>query len=161
VPDGARLPVPTSMQDWLEQSAAVLRHGQLWVIDYADDVDGLLHRGPSGPSGWLRTYREHDRGAGPLDAPGTQDITCDVELGSLRRVARRAGLPVSRESTQADWLQANGLDTLVEAGRRRWSDGAHLGDLTAVAGRSWVVESAALVDPAGLGAHRVIVCTRT
>jgi NADH dehydrogenase [ubiquinone] 1 alpha subcomplex assembly factor 7 len=160
VPDQARLPVPTSVGDWLERSAAILRHGQLWLLDYADEVSGLLTRGPSGPAGWLRTYREHHRGTDPLDAPGTQDITCDVELGSLRRVVRRAGLSVTSESTQADWLNDHGLDALVEAGRRRWSEGAHRGDLAAVAGRSRVVESAALTDPAGLGAHRVIVCSR-
>jgi NADH dehydrogenase [ubiquinone] 1 alpha subcomplex assembly factor 7 len=160
VPDRARLPVPTGVQDWVEHSAAILPHGQLWVLDYADDVAGLLTRGPTGPAGWLRTYREHHRGTDPLEAPGTQDITCDVELGSLRRVARRAGLSVVQESTQADWLQAHGLDALVEEGRRRWSDRAHLGDLAAIAGRSRVVESAALTDPTGLGAHRVIVCSR-
>ncbi len=160
VPDHARLPVTLAAQDWLERSAALLRYGQLWLLDYADDVPGLLARGPTGPAGWLRTYREHQRGTEPLDAPGTQDITCDVELGSIHRVARRTGLPVTEDSTQADWLHAHGIDELVDAGRRAWTDRAHLGDLAAVAGRSRVVEAAALTDPAGLGGHRVIVCRR-
>ena len=33
----------------------------------------------------------------------------------------------------------------------------HVGDLEAIAGRSRVVEAAALTDPGGLGAHRVLV----
>ena len=44
--------------------------------------------------------------------------------------------------------------------RATWEARAHVGDLEAVRHRSRVTEAAALVDPAGLGAHRVLVFTR-
>ena len=132
----------------------------MWILDYADETAGLLTRGPAGAAGWLRTYRGHRRGTDPLDTPGEQDLTCDVPLAWLRRAAIRAGYTVTSESTQADWLARLGVDTLVDEGRRRWAARAHLGDLPAVAGRSRAVEAAALTDPTGLGAHRVIVCER-
>ena len=62
--------------------------------------------------------------------------------------------------TQAEWLARFGLDALVDEGRRIWAAGAHRGDLAAVAGRSRTVEAAALTDPRGLGAHRVVVLRR-
>lgn len=156
VPAGGRLPVPIAARDWVATTAARLRRGRLLVIDYADSAAGLLDRGPSGRRGWLRTYRGHQRGAAPLEAPGTQDITCDLPLEYLAHVARRAGLDVVAEQSQADWLRGLGLDELVEEGNATWRERAHLGDLEAIAGRSRATEAAALTDPAGLGAHRVI-----
>ncbi len=130
------------------------------MIDYADPVASLLARGPHGPSGWLRTYRAHDRGDDPLAAPGEQDITCDLTLESLRRAAHDAGLRVRTERTQAEWLRDLGLDELVETAKRTWIDRAHVGDLDAIAARSRAVEAAALTDPSGLGSHRVVVLSR-
>jgi SAM-dependent MidA family methyltransferase len=109
-----------------------------------------------GQHGWLRTYRAHDRGSDPLDVPGTQDITCDVPIEYLGAVAARAGLRVELDVDQATWLGHLGIDDLVAEGDATWHERAHLGDLEAVAGRSRGVEAAALTDPAGLGAHRVV-----
>jgi SAM-dependent MidA family methyltransferase len=153
---GDRLPIATVAGDWLARVATTLPRGDLWVIDYADETAGLLARGPSGPRGWLRTYRAHGRGTGPLDRPGAQDITCDVALPWLRHAATRAGFTVQHETTQTEWLRGWGLDDLVAAGRARWDAGAHRGDLDAIAGRSTALEGAGLTDPAGLGAHRVL-----
>jgi hypothetical protein len=52
------------------------------------------------------------------------------------------------------------VDDLVADARRAWDARAHVGDLEAVRHRSRVTEGAALVDPGGLGAHRVLVFTR-
>jgi len=157
---GARLPVPVGAADWLARSASTLRRGELWVVDYADETPGLLERGATGPAGWLRTYRGHGRGSDPLDDPGGQDLTTDVPLPWLRRAARRAGYEVTLETTQAEWLLGLGLDEAVAEGRARWDARAHVGDLVAIAGRSRTVEAAALTDPSGLGAHRVMVLAR-
>jgi len=157
---GGRLPIPLDAAAWLARAAATLPRGQVWIVDYADETAGLLARGPTGPSGWLRTYRGHRRGGSPLDDPGHQDVTCDVPLGWLRRAATRAGFRVAAETTQADWLAGLGVDALVDEGRRTWAAGAHRGDLAALAGRSRAVEAAALTDPGGLGAHQVVVLDR-
>ena len=157
VPDGSRLPVPVAITEWLERAAALLDRGEVLLIDYADDAQGLVQRGQGE---WLRTYAGHSRGTTPFDAPGRQDITCDVPVEFLRWAAGRAGFTVASETTQAEWLAGFGLDELVAEGDETWRARAHIGDLEAVAGRSRGVEAAALTDPAGLGAHRVFILTR-
>jgi NADH dehydrogenase [ubiquinone] 1 alpha subcomplex assembly factor 7 len=157
VPVGVRLPVPTGIPEWLHACAGVLRHGVLVVIDYAATGAELVDRGQDG---WLRTYRDHDRGAPPLVAPGEQDITIDVPVEYLVHAAAGAGFHLASETTQAEWLTALGLDELVADAREQWDARAHVGDLDAVRHRSRVSEGAALVDPGGLGAHRVLIFTR-
>ena len=80
--------------------------------------------------------RRHGRGATPLEAPGRQDITCDVPLEHLRWAAERAGFAVDRRVAQAEWLRALGIDELVAEGEAIWRERAHIGDLAAIAGRS-------------------------
>jgi SAM-dependent MidA family methyltransferase len=100
---------------------------------------------------WLRTYRSHGRGGHPLEWLGEQDVTCEVAVDQLFRVR-----PPAHDRSQAAFLVAHGLDQLVREARRRWQEGAHVGDLGALAARSRVTEAAALTDPAGLGAFRVL-----
>jgi SAM-dependent MidA family methyltransferase len=157
VPAGARLPIPRGLDRWIVECGRVLRGGSLVVLDYVDDVAGLVARGVDG---WLRTYRGHTRGGPPLDAPGEQDITADIAREQLGHAARAAGFAIESDVTQADWLRDLGIDELAESGRRTWEARAHVGDLDAIAARSRVVEAAALTDPNGLGAHRVVTLTR-
>ena len=127
------------------------------AIDYVDDAGGLLDRGAGD---WLRTYRAHERGGAPLDDPGDQDLTADVVREQVVRAARASGFSLAGDQSQAEWLRELGIDELVNEGRRTWEARAHLGDLEAVAGRSRATEAAALCDPAGLGAHRVLTFSR-
>jgi SAM-dependent MidA family methyltransferase len=157
---GERLPLSPATDDWLARGARSLLRGEVWVIDYAEPIANLLTRGRTGPSGWLRTYRGHGLGTDPLDAPGDQDVTCDLAIESVRRAAHHAGLRVRAELDQAEWLRSLGLDAMVDEGRQAWADGAHRGDLRAIAARSRVVEAAALTDPSGLGGHRVVLLSR-
>lgn len=154
---GQRLPIQTGIADWFVECGAVLRRGYVVVIDYADRAAGVAARGQDS---WLRTYRGHGRGADPLVAPGSQDVTCDVVIESLHADARREGFDLVEERSQAEWLEAHGIDELVEEGRRLWEERAHLGDLEALKGRSRINESDALMHPSGLGAHRVIVFSK-
>ena len=154
VPDGARLPVPTATVDWLAECGHVLRRGFLVVLDYADAAASLARR-PQHE--WLRTYRGHQRGGSPLDAPGTQDITATVPAEHLVTHAARAGFGLVEQTTQAAWLGALRIDDLVDDARGLWRERAAVGDLEALAARSRVSEAAALTDPSGLGAHSVFV----
>jgi NADH dehydrogenase [ubiquinone] 1 alpha subcomplex assembly factor 7 len=156
VPVGTRVPVQRAVETWIDDCATRLHRGVVVVLDYAVEADELVARGRE----WMRTYRDHGRGDDPLATPGEQDITADVLLPTLRRDAIRAGFTVSTESSQADWLRALGIDALVDEGRAIWEAGAARGDLEAIAGRSRATEAAALTDPAGLGAHRVVVLTK-
>ncbi|MFM8303485.1 MAG: SAM-dependent methyltransferase [Actinomycetota bacterium] len=156
-PVGSRLPVPAAARAWLEQVSAGLHQGEVWLFDYVDTASALAVRGQSA---WMRTYRAHRRGADPLVGPGQQDITCDLPLEYLRRVAERVGLPLADAVTQREWVARHGIADLVAEGDRIWREGAARGDLAAIAGRSRGVEAAALTDPEGLGAHRVLVLRR-
>ncbi len=156
VPLGARLPVPEVLAEWLDVVAGALRRGELLVLDYVAPAAELVAR----DGGWLRTYRAHERGDDAYASPGTQDITADVPLEHLLHTAARAGLEPVLDVPQAEFLVGLGMDELVEEGRDIWRERAHLGDLEAIAGRSRVAEAAALSDPVGLGAHRVIAFRR-
>jgi SAM-dependent MidA family methyltransferase len=157
MPAGTRLPIPRGIEAWFAACQRVLRHGAILAIDYVDDARGLVQRGAGG---WLRTYRAHERGSAPLDAPGDQDLTADIVREQLVRVARASGFALTDDRPQSEWLRDLGIEALVEAGRRTWEARAHIGDLEALAGRSRATEASALVDPAGLGAHRVVTLTR-
>ena len=127
---------------WLAAALDLLDRGRVVVFDYAYEP---------GRPGWLRTYREHERGGHPLVAPGTQDITTDVPIDQLAEVR-----PPTAQSSQAEWLRGWGIDDLVEEGRRAWRDGAQQGDLASLRGRSRVREAEALLDPDGLGGFTVV-----
>jgi SAM-dependent MidA family methyltransferase len=149
---GTRVPIPRGMHSWFEECDRVFVHGVVLLLDY------MVGTGDLGDRRWLRTYRGNQRGTDPLDAPGTQDITADVVVEQLLEAA--TGFSVATNTTQVEWLQDLGIDALADEGARVWREGAHRGDLDALAGRSAVHEAAALTDPAGLGAHRVIVLKR-
>lgn len=145
---GARVPVQRAARRWVEDSAAHLRRGRVVAIDYADTTGSMVER----PwQTWLRTYRGHTTGGHPLDRPGGQDITCEVAVDQLP--------PPNADRSQADFLRAHGLDQLVDGYRKTAADRS-AGDsatfLRALEGRSRVSEAAALVDPTGLGAFRVL-----
>ena len=139
---GARVPLQEQASAWVEQARV---RGRVLVFDYADTTASLARR----PwRDWLRTYRGHARGGHPVEAPGSQDITCEVAVDQLPAPAR--------DRSQAEWLRAHGLDDLVEEGRRLWQARAHLGDLEALRGRSRIGEADALTEEGGLGAFRVL-----
>jgi SAM-dependent MidA family methyltransferase len=145
---GARIPLQHAARAWLVQALGLLVAGRVVVIDYADETPSLAAR----PwTEWLRTYRGHERAGHPLDAPGTADITCDVAVDQLASLH-----PPTADRVQAAWLRAHGIDELVEEARVAWRTGAAVGDLAALRARSRVGEGAALLDPAGLGAFRVL-----
>lgn len=143
---GARLPVPRAAQRWLADALDLLAPlGRLVVIDYTATTLELAARP------WLRTYRGHERGGDPLDDPGSQDLTVDVDIDQLARVQ-----PPTAVHTQADFLNAHGMIVLVDEGRRTWKRRARVGDLAALAARSRISEAEALYDPKGLGGFTVL-----
>jgi SAM-dependent MidA family methyltransferase len=151
VADGARVPVQEEARRWLREALAVARPdegGRLVVVDYCSTTVDLAAR-PQGE--WLRTYRGHDRGRPPLEEPGRQDVTVEVCIDQLATVRSPEVI-----STQAEWLRTNGIDDLVEAGRRAWDAEAAAPDVAAVRMRSRAVEAPALLDPGGLGAFTVL-----
>jgi SAM-dependent MidA family methyltransferase len=142
VSEGTRLPVQEEAARWVGDARRRLGRGRLVCIDYGVRDTVELAGRP-----FLRTYRAHERGTDPFDAPGTRDITCDVAFDQL---------PEPDElRTQAEFLTDLGIDELVEEGRAIWAERAAIGDLAAIRGRSRVIEAEALGDPTGLGAFLV------
>lgn len=149
---GARIPLQHAAAAWLRAALAALQRGRVVVFDYADTTPSMAAR----PwTDWVRTYRDHGRGAPPLADLGEQDVTCEVAVDQLAVVA-----PPAADRSQADFLRAHGLDDVADAARRAWQERAHIGDLQALTSRSTVTEAAALADPAGLGAFRVLEWAR-
>lgn len=146
---GARVPLQDGALEWVRSALDVLRSGSVLVVDYAAPTTASLADRPVGE--WLRTYRDHQRGGDPLDAPGTQDVTVEVAIDQLG-AARTPGSNLS----QAEWLRRWGIEGMVEDGRRIWSERARVGDLAALRARSRATEADALCDPTGLGAFRVL-----
>jgi SAM-dependent MidA family methyltransferase len=148
-PVGGRVPVQRGAADWLRSALGVLGRGRVVVIDYADTTAALARR----PwLDWVRTYRAHGRGGHPLEAPGTQDVTCEVAVDQLAVLVRTP----DRDTSQAEWLRSFGLEDLVAEARATWHERAAVGDLEALKARSRVGEADALTDPTGLGAFRVL-----
>ena len=150
--DGGRVPLQAAAGAWLREALTLAGPaGRVVVVDYATTTADLAARPQSE---WLRTYRGHARGGSPLADLGAQDITCEVATDQLALVR-----PATEDRTQAEWLRAHGVDELVVAARETWTERSHLGDLAALTARSRVTEAEALLDPAGLGAFRVLEWT--
>jgi SAM-dependent MidA family methyltransferase len=143
---GERIPIQVGAWRWLAAARPRLRAGRIVCVDYARWTAEM-----AADARWLRTYRQHELGVGALEAPGTQDITADVALDQLARVAA----PTSVQS-QAEFLTTYGIEELVAEGRRVWGERAAIGDLAALRARSRISESEALLDPAGLGGFTVM-----
>ena len=142
---GTRIPLQHTARDWVDEAIGRLRRGRLLIIDYADTTPSLASR----PwTEWVRTYRGHGRAGHPLEDLGSADITCEVAADQLTK-------PTLNRS-QADFLRAHGIDDLVDTARMEWTQRAHIGDLRALKARSRITEAAALTDPSGLGAFRVL-----
>lgn len=145
LPIAGRVPVAAASARWVEQARAVVAAGAVVAFDYGVRSTAELAERPW--QEWLRTYRGHDRGDPPWFGPGSQDITCEVPFDQL---------PVARSLVrQAQWLADNGIDELVEDGRRVWAERAQVGDLESLRARSRIREAEALTDATGLGAFWV------
>jgi len=151
-PVGVALPAQRAAEALLADALRWLRRGVVALLDYTTTISQVAGGRP-----WLRTYHRQQRDTDPFTDPGTRDITADVLTDTLLRAVRRIGARVLEDTTQADWLRVLGIDELVAEGRRAWTAAAAAPDLAAVAGRSRAAEAAALCDPGGLGAHRVLV----
>ena len=146
---GARFPVHHEAGHWLASAIDLTRSegGRVVVIDYMSTSAEMARR----PwTEWLRTYASHQRAGSPLEAPGSCDITTEVALDQLLVVAEAA-----THRSQAEFLEAHGIDDLVTQGRSWWADGGIRGGRRALEGASRIREAEALVDPDGLGGFTV------
>jgi SAM-dependent MidA family methyltransferase len=83
-----------------------VRRGRIALIDYGG-VGVEVHDGRRPP---VRTYIGGQQGGDPLQAPGTQDLTADVDFGALSAAASAVGVEVEQLVTQPIWLRSHGWD---------------------------------------------------
>jgi SAM-dependent MidA family methyltransferase len=108
--EGERVEVQLASLAWMERIAAVFkdRRGFLVLIDYGYTREEQLtgrHRDT------LMTYRQHNAGGSPYEAPGEQDITAHVNFTALRTRGADLGLDPLGLLTQSQFLIGIGEDT--------------------------------------------------
>jgi SAM-dependent MidA family methyltransferase len=140
--DGAEYAVSPAQAELQERLAGALARGAVIAFDYGEAGPGRYER----PIPRLRTYLGGMAGGDPLAAPGTQDITADVDFGAVRAAGERAGLATTLDASQPEWLLAHGAAEAIAALPRHDPE------------RLWLE---ALSDPRGSGAaFRVLVQER-
>ena len=139
---GAEYEVSPAQAELQRTLAGALERGSLFVLDYGEAGAGRYER----PVARLRTYLGGRAGGDPLSAPGTQDITVDVDFGAVRRAGEDAGLRTTLDAAQGEWLLAHGAGAEIAARPRHDPE------------RLWLE---ALSEPEGSGAaFRVLVQER-
>ena len=97
---GGRYALRPEAPELLLALARTVERGRILVADYGGE-GGKVHTGRDP----VRTFVGGLRGAGPLEAPGSQDITADVDFGPLRRAARGAGFLELAYEEQEAWRE--------------------------------------------------------
>jgi SAM-dependent MidA family methyltransferase len=140
--EGAEYDVSPAQAELQGALARALERGALIVLDYGEAGPLRYER----PLPRLRTYLGGMAGGDPLAAPGTQDITVDVDFGAVRAAGEQAGLRTLLDTSQPEWLLAHGSGSALAERPRH--DVARL----------WLE---ALSDPHGSGAaFRVLIQER-
>ena len=160
VAGGARIPVPTRPARWLERVrgpccvAATSCSSTTSTTATSSRAAGQAGVAAHVPR---RTTRRRSRST----TPGSQDITCDV-AARVRCAATPTGWGFRSRVEHAAGRVArrHGIAELVAEGGAMWQAARATRRPRALAGRSRGVEAAALTDPGGLGAHRVLVLRR-
>jgi SAM-dependent MidA family methyltransferase len=98
VPGRGRVAVRPGLAAFVTGLVRPLTAGRVLIADYGAD----------GPGDAVRTYIGGQPGGDPLQAPGTQDITADVDFAVVRSAVLQAGLKITFDGTQAAWLRSHG-----------------------------------------------------
>jgi SAM-dependent MidA family methyltransferase len=156
-PDGGVVEVQLAASEWVGEMVRRLGSGTLVLIDYGEETENLESRRSDGT---LRTYRSHRRDAHPLDAPGTADITADVNFTAMARAAVDAGGAVEL-LRQDEFLSRLGLRSALSNLRKGALQAARDGNTMLqlrLKSEARAVET--LMAPRGLGEFKVLLVTK-
>jgi SAM-dependent MidA family methyltransferase len=148
-PLGSRAPIQTAAVQWMLDVSKKMSNGRVLIFDYYSESTGEIAVTPWRE--WLRTYKDHGRGAHYLIEPGSQDITTQVMIDQFMKA-----IPSLSVVPQAEWLQTWGIDELVSEGSRYWEQHKSAPDVAAMKMRSRANEAQALSNLDGLGAFSVL-----
>lgn len=99
-----------TLPGWISSLAETLEQGVILLIDYGYEHDDYYR--PERHQGTLLCHYRHHVHDNALLWPGLQDITASVDFSAVAEAAEQAGLEVAGYTTQANFLFANGLETL-------------------------------------------------
>lgn len=103
---GGRYAVRPALVPFAAELAGAISRGRLALIDYGG-TGAEVHDGRRDP---VRTYIGGQPGGSALQAPGTQDITADVDFGALSAAADAIGVEVEALVAQPAWLRSHGWE---------------------------------------------------
>jgi SAM-dependent MidA family methyltransferase len=109
-PDAGPFTVRPRLGGFVAELIRPVQMGSVLFVDYGAD----------GPGGDVRTYIGGQPGGDPLQAPGTQDITADVDFSVVRGALGEAGFQITYDGSQAAWLRGHGAS--VPEPRERTDD---------------------------------------
>ncbi|MCU7937213.1 MAG: class I SAM-dependent methyltransferase [Candidatus Thiodiazotropha sp. (ex Dulcina madagascariensis)] len=111
LPNGYVSEVNLRQASWLHALAGAVRRGAVILIDYG--YSGAEYYHPQRNQGTLMCHYRHRAHSDSFRWVGLQDITSQVDFTAATRVALEAGFRLGGYTTQAHFLIANGLDTLL------------------------------------------------
>jgi SAM-dependent MidA family methyltransferase len=111
-PDGYVTEGSPDFKSLLSPLARAFRNSLFIWVDYGLDQESLYH--PARTAGTIRCYRNHRSNAHPLDHPGEQDITADVNFTAMEEAARTCGLQVHPSINQGRYLTYCARDWLLD-----------------------------------------------
>lgn len=111
--------------EWWRQAADCMREGWLLTLDYGELEGGAFL--PERPQGTLRAFAGHRQTPDLLNAPGTRDLTADVDFALIRQSGEDAGWTTAAYTTQGRFLTEIAAEMTMsleavprlDAGRRR------------------------------------------
>ncbi|MEW8627898.1 MAG: SAM-dependent methyltransferase [Candidatus Thiodiazotropha sp.] len=96
---------------WIRTLAHSISQGVVLLIDYG--YSGAEYYHPQRDQGTLMCHFRHRAHSDPFSWVGIQDITCQVDFTAAAKVAVESGFSLGGYTTQAHFLLANGLDSLL------------------------------------------------
>lgn len=101
-PEGYLTEGAPDFSNFLAPLTNCFQNGLFLFIDYGLDEPSLYH--PTREIGTLRCYRQHSSRNHPLDHPGEQDLTADVNFTAFEKCAESLGLNFSQLLDQSRYL---------------------------------------------------------
>ncbi|MEE9277689.1 MAG: SAM-dependent methyltransferase [Dehalococcoidia bacterium] len=150
--EGQVVEVCPSLPGLVAQLARSVRSGVLLLFDYGYPRQRLY-------AGWrkqgtLLTFHRHRPGDDPFVRVGEQDLSCHVDVDTVRAAAEGAGLRPYATRSQAEFLSATGAASTPPA-----TEGGQGAEMEAYLSRRRGVET--LTDPGGLGRIQVMAFARS
>ena len=147
LPDGFSGEVRLNTRSWIGEVAQALAKGFVITIDYGYEAAELYSHRRSG--GTLQTYYRHTEGGSPYQRIGRQDISAHVDFTQLQSDGRAAGLNAIAYTTQADLLQALGIDKMLRQVRAM--------PLNQIDRSANLMAMRQLIKPSGLGGFKALI----